>query len=134
MEKENLNWWDKPLLTFEQTEEYFNLSSEELNDILSTARGSSAVVKISEFKTLINKERFLECVNPPALKEETKKTPLLTIEEAAEYFSIGANRLREFMKSPRSKEVRFVISDGKVMVKKDKMQKYIEDNRYLLVN
>lgn len=61
---------------------------------------------------------------------EKKEIPIwekanLTIEEAAAYFGIGANKLREITSNP---DCEFVIWVGtKRLIKRKKFEKYLED-------
>ncbi len=53
----------------------------------------------------------------------------LTINEAAEYFNIGKNKLRELATDPRCT---YSLSIGKkILIKKAEFQKYLSNIRYL---
>ncbi len=54
---------------------------------------------------------------------------LLTINEAAEYFNIGKNKLREMIKDPCCN---FVLFNGKkILIKKNKLEAYLDNIVYL---
>lgn len=53
----------------------------------------------------------------------------LTIEEAAKYFNIGENKLREMTDEP---DCTFVIYNGrKRLIKRKKFEEFLEDETYL---
>nr|WP_296044614.1 excisionase [uncultured Blautia sp.] len=53
----------------------------------------------------------------------------LPINEAAEYFSIGTNKLREMVKEP---ECDFVLYVGKkALIKRERLEKYLDKIVYL---
>lgn len=67
---------------------------------------------MEETKNLIWKEKFM-----------------LTINEAAEYFNIGTNKLREMVKEP---ECDFVLYVGKkTLIKRERLEKYLDNIVYL---
>lgn len=53
----------------------------------------------------------------------------LTITEAAEYFNIGENKLREMIKEPGHDYVMYI--GKKALIKRDKMEKYLSEVTYL---
>lgn len=54
---------------------------------------------------------------------------LLTIDEAAEYFNIGKNKLREMIKEPCCN---FVLFNGKkALIKKNRLESYLDGTVYL---
>lgn len=54
---------------------------------------------------------------------------LLTIDEAAEYFNIGKNKLREMIKEPCCN---FVLFNGKkALIKKNRLESYLDGNVYI---
>lgn len=54
---------------------------------------------------------------------------LLTIDEAAEYFNIGKNKLREMIKEPCCN---FVLFNGKkALIKKNRLELYLDGTVYL---
>lgn len=54
---------------------------------------------------------------------------LLTIDEAAEYFNIGKNKLREMIKEPCCS---FVLFNGKkALIKRNKLELYLDETVYL---
>ncbi|MBP3238110.1 MAG: transposase [Lachnospiraceae bacterium] len=61
---------------------------------------------------------------------EPKDKYLLTINEAADYFGIGMNRLRELSRD-RSCDFFVTVGRYKSMVIRHKLEKYIENHRFL---
>ena len=54
---------------------------------------------------------------------------LLTIDEAAEYFNIGKNKLRDMIKEPCCN---FVLFNGKkALIKKNRLESYLDETVYL---
>ena len=54
---------------------------------------------------------------------------LLTIDEAAEYFNIGKNKLREMIKEPCCN---FVLFNGKkALIKKNRLESFLDGTVYL---
>ena len=54
---------------------------------------------------------------------------LLTIDEAAEYFNIGKNKLREMIKEPCCN---FVLFNGKkALIKRNRLELYLDNIVYL---
>lgn len=54
---------------------------------------------------------------------------LLTIDEAAEYFNIGKNKLREMIKEPCCN---FVLFNGKkALIKRNRLESYLDETVYL---
>lgn len=54
---------------------------------------------------------------------------LLTIDEAAQYFNIGKNKLRELCKEPNCTYVVYV--GKKYLIKRSEFEKYLENIIYL---
>ncbi len=58
-----------------------------------------------------------------------KEKFMLTISEAAEYFNIGTNKLREMVKEP---ECDFVLYVGKrTLIKRERLENYLNQIVYL---
>ncbi len=58
-----------------------------------------------------------------------KEKFMLTINEAAEYFNIGTNKLREMVKEP---ECDFVLYIGKkALIKRERLENYLDRIVYL---
>lgn len=53
----------------------------------------------------------------------------LTITEAAEYFNIGENKLREMIKEPGINYVMYI--GKKALIKRNKMEEYLSEITYL---
>ena len=54
---------------------------------------------------------------------------LLTIDEAAEYFNIGKNKLRDMIKEPCCN---FVLFNGKkALIKKNRLESFLDETVYL---
>lgn len=67
----------------------------------------------------------MESENPVLWKEKFA----LTINEAAEYFNIGSNKLREMVKEP---DCNFVLYIGKkTLIKRQRLEEYLNNLVYL---
>lgn len=124
---------EKYLLTIDEVAEYFNVSTDYINELIKTPELSRTVNKV-DGKMLIARNPMEEyfCKDEgEGVKIPLSEKFLLTINEAVEYFNIGETTLRSIIKQPKASQCVNIIGNSKKMIQRQAFEAYIAKNYYL---